>query len=202
MRRYDCIASNMQLVSRTPRLTKFLTQLQIPATAAAAPLARPAINSGEHSRSFRFGFNSNYVLAYGTTAGAGAATACVTQAAAALPVVYHPLYSAPQLAAGHRFPMQVFRRIYERLLQQGIIKPSQVCWQQSWGSCLISRLHRQHQAAARSLICFGSVCRVVGAAADLSQQHVCCILTCPCSSPNLRVRQLAVTVARDVLLQC
>jgi hypothetical protein len=44
-----------------------------------------------------------------------------------LPVVYHPLFSAPQLAPGHRFPMQVFRVIYERLLSQGIIVPSQVC---------------------------------------------------------------------------
>lgn len=26
-----------------------------------------------------------------------------------VPVVYHPQYSAPQLAAGHRFPMQVWR---------------------------------------------------------------------------------------------
>jgi hypothetical protein len=43
-----------------------------------------------------------------------------------MPVVYHPLYSAPQLAAGHRFPMQVFGRIHDRLLQQGIIQPSQV----------------------------------------------------------------------------
>ncbi|KAF6255252.1 hypothetical protein COO60DRAFT_234250 [Scenedesmus sp. NREL 46B-D3] len=43
-----------------------------------------------------------------------------------LPVVYHPLFSAPQLARGHRFPMQVFRVIYERLLSQGIIHPSQV----------------------------------------------------------------------------
>eukprot|EP00878_Enallax_costatus_P026794 GHUV01028793.1.p1 GENE.GHUV01028793.1~~GHUV01028793.1.p1 ORF type:complete len:274 (+),score=37.05 GHUV01028793.1:447-1268(+) len=43
-----------------------------------------------------------------------------------MPVVYHPLYSAPQLAPGHRFPMQVFRCIYERLLQQNIIQPTQV----------------------------------------------------------------------------
>lgn len=43
-----------------------------------------------------------------------------------MPVVYHPLYSAPQLAQGHRFPMQVFGRIYDRLLRQQIIKPTQV----------------------------------------------------------------------------
>lgn len=45
------------------------------------------------------------------------------------PLIYHPLYSAPQLAPGHRFPMQVFGRIYEQLLNQGIVQPSQV---QQW----------------------------------------------------------------------
>ncbi|GAX76398.1 hypothetical protein CEUSTIGMA_g3843.t1 [Chlamydomonas eustigma] len=37
---------------------------------------------------------------------------------AALPVVYHPSYSAPQLKEGHRFPMAVFGRIHHRLLNQ------------------------------------------------------------------------------------
>ena len=44
----------------------------------------------------------------------------------AMPVVYHPLFSAPQLPTGHRFPMQVFRRIYERLLSQQVIDSSQI----------------------------------------------------------------------------
>jgi len=47
-----------------------------------------------------------------------------------LPVVYHPLYSAPTLVGPggtpHRFPMAVFRRIYERLLAQGIVPFTQV----------------------------------------------------------------------------
>jgi len=47
-----------------------------------------------------------------------------------LPVVYHPLYSAPTLigpgGTPHRFPMGVFRRIYERCLSQGIVPPGQV----------------------------------------------------------------------------
>ncbi|KIZ02981.1 Uncharacterized protein MNEG_4983 [Monoraphidium neglectum] len=43
-----------------------------------------------------------------------------------MPVVHHHLYSAPQLAPGHRFPMQVFGRIYERLLRTGTIHESQV----------------------------------------------------------------------------
>lgn len=41
-------------------------------------------------------------------------------------MVYHPEYSAPQLAAGHRFPMQVFRRIYELLLEEGVVLSEQV----------------------------------------------------------------------------
>ena len=55
----------------------------------------------------------------------GFVTAAAT-ARSSLPVVYHPLYSAPQLPEGHRFPMQVFRTIYDTLLSENIIKESQV----------------------------------------------------------------------------
>jgi hypothetical protein len=85
------------------------------------------VNSRCHLFSSNFSSKSSGVLPHGRAAGAARAHAAhTTQTAAELPVVYHPLYSAPQLAAGHRFPMQVFSRIYERLLQQGVIKPSQV----------------------------------------------------------------------------
>ena len=40
--------------------------------------------------------------------------------------MYHPLYSAPQLPPGHRFPMAVFGRLYQRLLARGIVSPQQV----------------------------------------------------------------------------
>ncbi|KAG1653951.1 hypothetical protein FOA52_002848 [Chlamydomonas sp. UWO 241] len=44
-----------------------------------------------------------------------------------LPVVYHPAYSAPLLRAGHRFPMQVFGTIHDRLLHHHrLIGPGQV----------------------------------------------------------------------------
>lgn len=43
-----------------------------------------------------------------------------------LPVVHHELFSAPQLSPGHRFPMQVFGRIAERLLACGDVIPEQV----------------------------------------------------------------------------
>eukprot|EP00884_Botryococcus_braunii_P005823 jgi/Botrbrau1/15241/Bobra.0149s0093.3 len=44
----------------------------------------------------------------------------------ALPVVYHELYSAPILPEGHRFPMPVFRRIYQLLIEDGIVQEHQV----------------------------------------------------------------------------
>ncbi|GBF94126.1 histone deacetylase [Raphidocelis subcapitata] len=43
-----------------------------------------------------------------------------------MPVVHHPLYSAPRLAPGHQFPMQVFDAIHARLLRLGMVLPSQV----------------------------------------------------------------------------
>jgi acetoin utilization deacetylase AcuC-like enzyme len=41
-----------------------------------------------------------------------------------LPIVYHPNYIAP-LPPGHRFPMQKFRRLYETLLADQVVHPSQ-----------------------------------------------------------------------------
>jgi acetoin utilization deacetylase AcuC-like enzyme len=41
-----------------------------------------------------------------------------------LPFVYHSDYVAP-LPVGHRFPMQKFKKLYERLLKDGIAYPSQ-----------------------------------------------------------------------------
>ena len=40
--------------------------------------------------------------------------------------MHHPLYSAPELAPGHRFPMGVFQRIHDRLISQNIITANQV----------------------------------------------------------------------------
>eukprot|EP00193_Tetraselmis_chui_P022885 CAMPEP_0177775564 /NCGR_PEP_ID=MMETSP0491_2-20121128/14194_1 /TAXON_ID=63592 /ORGANISM="Tetraselmis chuii, Strain PLY429" /LENGTH=194 /DNA_ID=CAMNT_0019294191 /DNA_START=899 /DNA_END=1480 /DNA_ORIENTATION=+ len=45
---------------------------------------------------------------------------------ALLPVVYHPEYSAPQLGEKHTFPMQVFRRIHDRLLQRRVVAAQQL----------------------------------------------------------------------------
>lgn len=46
--------------------------------------------------------------------------------AGAPPLVHHELYSAPQLGPGHRFPMQVFETIFQRLLREGTVDPRQV----------------------------------------------------------------------------
>lgn len=43
-----------------------------------------------------------------------------------LPIVYHRLYSAPQLRPGHRFPMGVFQEIFNTLLSDGLITMDQV----------------------------------------------------------------------------
>lgn len=43
-----------------------------------------------------------------------------------LPIVHHPLFSAPRLSPGHRFPMQVFQRIHDRLLASGDVLPEQI----------------------------------------------------------------------------
>lgn len=44
----------------------------------------------------------------------------------AVPVVHHPLYSAPTLKTGHRFPMRVFQTIHDLLLSDGVIDARQV----------------------------------------------------------------------------
>lgn len=44
-----------------------------------------------------------------------------------VPVVHHPLYSAPQLRDGHRFPMQVFQTIHNLLLEDKVVDNDQVC---------------------------------------------------------------------------
>eukprot|EP00850_Spirogloea_muscicola_P016484 SM000134S26927 [mRNA] locus=s134:4170:7181:- [translate_table: standard] len=48
-----------------------------------------------------------------------------------VPTVYHPAYSAPQLPPGHRFPMAVFRAIYEELLSTGLTHLDEVHMPQS-----------------------------------------------------------------------
>lgn len=122
----------MQLVCRSPCLSKLFTH--IPATAAAAPLICTFPPGILRYRVYSHCVNNanrrecRPLAAFATSTATGSARSAT--AAAALPVVYHPLYSAPQLAPGHRFPMQVFGRIYERLLQQDIVTPSQVCGSQ------------------------------------------------------------------------
>lgn len=42
-----------------------------------------------------------------------------------LPIVHHPAY-APPIPSDHRFPMDKFRRVMKRLLDESIVKPMQV----------------------------------------------------------------------------
>jgi hypothetical protein len=46
----------------------------------------------------------------------------------AVPIVHHPLYSAPTLPTGHRFPMKIFQRIHDRLFQDSVARKNQVCY--------------------------------------------------------------------------
>ena len=50
----------------------------------------------------------------------------ITQTSMPLPIVYHPLYSAPKLREGHQFPMGVFEKIFEVLLADKMICQSQI----------------------------------------------------------------------------
>ena len=43
-----------------------------------------------------------------------------------VPVVHHPMYSAPLLPPRHRFPMQVFQTIHDSLVDDDVIHPDQV----------------------------------------------------------------------------
>ena len=45
--------------------------------------------------------------------------------AMSVPIIYHPDYVAP-LPQGHRFPMQKFRRLYELLLETGVVGDADV----------------------------------------------------------------------------
>ena len=42
-----------------------------------------------------------------------------------LPIVHHPAYAAP-MPAGHRFPMDKFKRVMRRLLEDGVVRADQV----------------------------------------------------------------------------
>jgi hypothetical protein len=44
----------------------------------------------------------------------------------AVPIVHHPLYSAPNLQQGHRFPMKIFQAIHDSLLHDGVVRREQV----------------------------------------------------------------------------
>ena len=57
------------------------------------------------------------------------------------PQVHHPDYSLPRMPPGHRFPMAVFQRIYERLLSRGVVAPRQVVAPQRLDPKLLELVH-------------------------------------------------------------
>lgn len=109
-----------------------LAQLRSQATAAAAAVPEAAALAVHPAHS------SRAVRAHSSIAQAAAAASAREQrrgleersathlALDAPPVVYHPLYSAPQLPPGHRFPMAIFAAIHSRLLAEGTVDPRQV----------------------------------------------------------------------------
>jgi acetoin utilization deacetylase AcuC-like enzyme len=64
-----------------------------------------------------------------------------------LPVVYHPDYFTP-LPAGHRFPMEKFRGVFEVLLRDGVIAPGQVHTPDPAAAELIQAVHHPDYVAA------------------------------------------------------
>lgn len=57
-----------------------------------------------------------------------------------LPIVHHPAY-APAIPSGHRFPMDKFRRVMKRLLDDGIVTPAQVRHPESAPRRWLERVH-------------------------------------------------------------
>lgn len=64
-----------------------------------------------------------------------------------IPVVYHPLYSAP-LPSSHRFPMAKFRLLQELLLNRDLIRENQIHQPVSVSRLDLERIHQRsyHQA--------------------------------------------------------
>ncbi|MEZ5930383.1 MAG: histone deacetylase [Alphaproteobacteria bacterium] len=58
-----------------------------------------------------------------------------------LPIVHHPDYAAP-MPPGHRFPMDKFRRVMRRLLDDGIVRADQVHRPEPAPRAWLERVHR------------------------------------------------------------
>lgn len=65
-----------------------------------------------------------------------------------VPLVHSPLFSAPVLPPGHRFPMGVFDAIHARLLRTGVVLPSQVHAPPPLDMALVTAVHCPAYVAA------------------------------------------------------
>eukprot|EP00892_Ulva_mutabilis_P003258 jgi/Ulvmu1/1303/UM011_0030.1 len=72
-----------------------------------------------------------------------------------VPVVHHPLYSAPQLRDGHRFPMRVFQTIHDILLEEGVAHQDQILYPSALPS--LEMLHLAHDVEYASSFLGGSL---------------------------------------------
>ncbi len=57
-----------------------------------------------------------------------------------LPIVHHPAYTAP-MPPGHRFPMQKFRLVMERLLADGVVRPEHIHRPEPASAVWLKRVH-------------------------------------------------------------
>lgn len=64
-----------------------------------------------------------------------------------LPIVHHPDY-APPLPADHRFPMDKFRRVMQRLFDDGIVEPAQVLHPEPAPRRWLERVHSKDYVEA------------------------------------------------------
>jgi acetoin utilization deacetylase AcuC-like enzyme len=70
-----------------------------------------------------------------------------------LPLVYHPGYSVP-IPSTHRFPMAKFKKLYERLLRDGVATPDQFHCPDRPSAAILERVHTSAYVAA---YCDGSL---------------------------------------------
>ncbi|MGC6482259.1 MAG: histone deacetylase [Synechococcus sp.] len=72
-----------------------------------------------------------------------------------LPLIYHPLYSAP-LPSSHRFPMAKFRLLHQLLLERGMVRERQIYQPVSISRRDLEQVHERHYHQA---FCEGTLTR-------------------------------------------
>ncbi|CAI5497988.1 unnamed protein product [Closterium sp. Naga37s-1] len=107
------ISLGLQFATSIPPVRKART----PPTPSFSRSPGPPLRHSAHARSFSARAQSSPAEPAGRGGADGRTRA---GGCAGLPVVHHALFSAPQLAARHRFPMGVFEAIHAMLLREGV----------------------------------------------------------------------------------